>query len=197
MAQTSTTISAAVTASDLIIPVTAATGFTVGNFLKIDNEYMVVTAISGTNITVRIRGDLGSGAVAHNILALATTGLMSDLADMPLGQETQVDPKAKTIVTYSAAGAIAIPTQDTVVVLNGASARAMTLAGPAVDQDGLTVTILNATAVANTVTYTAGFYGDTTASDVATFATKVGGSMTIIARGGTWGVVALANVSLG
>jgi hypothetical protein len=196
MAQTTTTISAAVTASDLIIPVTLATGFTVGNYLRIDNEYMVVEVISGTNITVRSRGDLGSGAVAHNILAVADTGLPSDLANLPLGETTQVDPTKETIVSYSAAGAIAIPTQNTLVLLTSGTARAMTLAGPALDQDGLRMTILNADAKANTVTYTAGFYGDTTSSDVATFAAKTGASFSIIARGGTWGIVALGNVTL-
>ena len=109
MAQTYTTISAAVTASDQIIPVTSATGFTAGNYLRIDNEFMVVVSVSGTNITV---------------------------------------------------------------------------------------TFLNADAKANTVTYTAGFYGDTTSSDVATFAAKTGASFSIIARGGTWGIIALANVTL-
>ena len=111
MAQTTTTISAAVTASDLIIPVTSATGFTAGNYLRIDNEFMVVVSVSGTNITVNLRGDLGSGAVAHNILAVADTGLSSDLADLPMGEDSQVDPSKETIVSYSAAGAIAIPTQ--------------------------------------------------------------------------------------
>ena len=46
MAQTTTTISAAVGVADLIIPVTSATGFAVGNFLKLDDEFMVVTATS-------------------------------------------------------------------------------------------------------------------------------------------------------
>jgi hypothetical protein len=72
----------------------------------------------------------------------------------------------------------------------------MTLAAPAADQDGLMVTILSGSANAHTVTYTAWFYGDTTSSDVATFAAKVGPSMTIVARGGTWGVQSLANVTL-
>ena len=171
MAQTTTTISAAVTASDQIIPVTSAIGFTAGNYLRIDNEFMVVVSVSGTNIPVNLRGDQGSGAVAHNILAVADTGLSSDLADLPLGETTQVDPSKETIVSYSAAGAIAIPTQNTLV-------------------------LLNADAKANTVTYTAGFYGDTTSSDVATFAAKTGASFSIIARGGTWGIIALGNVTL-
>jgi len=196
MAQTTTTISAAVGATDLTIPVTSATGFAAGNYLRLDNEFMVVTAVSGTNISVRARGDKGSGAVAHNILAVANTGLDSDLAVQPMGQASQIDPQFPTIVTYSAAGAIAIPVQNTMVVLNGGAARAMTLAAPGKDQDGLTLTVLNASAFAHTVTYTAGFYGDTTSSDVITFAAKAGASFICVARGGTWGLLGLTNCTI-
>ena len=196
MAQTTTTISAAVGATDLTIPVTSATGFAAGNYLRLDNEFMVVSSVSGTNISVRSRGDKGSGAVAHNILAIANTGLDSDLAVQPMGQAAQIDPQFPTIVTYSAAGAIAIPNQNTMVVLNGGGARAMTLAGPAKDQDGLTLTVLNASAFAHTVTYTAGFYGDTTSSDVITFAAKAGASFICVARGGTWGLLGLTNCTI-
>ena len=196
MAQTTTTISAAVGATDLTIPVTSATGFAAGNYLRLDNEFMVVSSVSGTNISVRSRGDKGSGAVAHNILAIANTGLDSDLAVQPMGQASQIDPQFPTIVTYSAAGAIAIPVQNTMVVLNGGAARAMTLAGPAKDQDGLTLTVLNASAYAHTVTYTAGFYGDTTSSDVITFAAKAGASFICVARGGTWGLLGLTNCTI-
>ena len=196
MAQTTTTISAAVGATDLTLPVTSATGVAAGNYLRLDNEFMVVTAVSGTNISVRARGDKGSGAVAHNILAVANTGLDSDLAVQPMGQASQIDPQFPTIVTYSAAGAIAIPNQNTLVVLNGGAARAMTLAGPGKDQDGLTLTVLNASAYAHTVTYTAGFYGDTTSSDVITFAAKAGASFICVARGGTWGLLGLTNCTI-
>lgn len=196
MALTTTTISAAVSADALIIPVTSATGFAAGNFVRVDNEFMQVVSISGTNISVRSRGDFGSAAVAHNILAVCTTGLSSDLPNFPMGQSSQVDPMGQTIVSYSVSGAIAIPDQNTLVILNKAGVAAMTLADPSKAQDGLQLTILSATANAHTVTYTAGFYGDTTSSDVATFAAKVGASMTIVARGGVWGVVSLANVTL-
>ncbi len=196
MALTRTTISAAVSADALIIPVTSATGFAAGNFLRVDNEFMQVVSVSGTNIAVRSRGDFGSAAVAHNILAPATTGLTSDLPDFPVGQVAQVDPNGQTIVAASVDGALSIPNQNTLVLVQKAGVCAMTLAGPTAAQDGLVLTILSATANAHTVTYTAGFYGDTTSSDVATFAAKVGASMTIQAQGGKWGVVSLANVTL-
>jgi hypothetical protein len=196
MALTRTTISAAVSADALIIPVTSATGFAAGNFLRVDNEFMQVVSVSGTNISVRSRGDFGSAAVAHNILAPATTGLTSDLPDFPVGQMAQVQPEGQTIVTASVDGALSIPNQNTLVLVQKAGVCAMTLAAPTTAQDGLVLTILSATANAHTVTYTAGFYGDTTSSDVATFAAKVGASMTIQAQGGKWGVVSLANVTL-
>ena len=196
MALTRTTISAAIASDADIIPVTSATGFAAGNFLRVDNEYMMVVAVNGTNIQVRSRGDLGSAAAAHNSLAPATTGLLSDLPNYPLGQAAQTDPNGQTIVTASVDGALAIPTQNTLVLVQKAGVCAMTLAAPTTAQDGLEMTILSATANAHTVTYTAGFYGDTTSSDVATFAAKVGASMTIKAQGGKWGVVSLANVTL-
>ena len=196
MALTRTTIAAAISADALTIPVTSATGFAAGNFIRVDNEYCMVVSITGTNISVRSRGDLGSAAVAHNILAPATTGLLSDLPNFPMGQAAQVDPNAQTIVTASVDGALDIPVQNTLVLVQKAGVCAMTLAAPTTAQDGLEVTILSATANAHTVTYTAGFYGDTTSSDVATFAAKVGASMTIKAQGGKWGIVALANVTL-
>ena len=197
MALTRTTIAAAISADADIIPVTSATGFAAGNVLRVDNEYMMVVAVNGTNIQVRSRGDLGSAAAAHNSLAPATTGLLSDLPNYPLGQAAQVDAQGQTIVTASVDGALAIPTQDTLVLVQKAGVCAMTLANPTTAQDGLQVTILSATANAHTVTYTAGFYGDTTSSDVATFAAKVGASFTIKAQGGKWGIVSLANVTLG
>lgn len=196
MALTRTTISAAVSADALIIPVTSASGFAAGNFLRVDNEFMQVVSVSGTNVSVRSRGDFGSAAVAHNILAPATTGLTSDLPDFPMGQSAQVQPEGQTIVTASVDGALNIPNQNTLVLVQKAGVCAMTLAAPTTAQDGLVLTILSATANAHTVTYTAGFYGDTTSSDVATFAAKVGASMTIQAQGGKWGVVSLANVTL-
>lgn len=196
MALTRTTISAAVSADALIIPVTSASGFAAGNFLRVDSEYMQVVSVSGTNVSVRSRGDFGSAAAAHNSLAPATTGLTSDLPDFPVGQSAQLDSDGQIMVTASVDGALSIPSQNTLVLVQKAGVCAMTLAAPSLAMDGLEVTILSATANAHTVTYTAGFYGDTTSSDVATFAAKVGASMTIQAQGGKWGVVSLANVTL-
>ena len=198
MALTVTSLAAAANAEQLVFSVTSATGATVGGFVRIDNEFSVITEINGTLVTVRNRGMFGGKAVAHNILAPLTFGLMSDLADPPVGGVDQ--SQAEDNQSYAVNGAIDVSllkARHTVITLNKAGVQAMTLAAPSKAQDGIMVTILSVTANAHTVTYTAGFYADTTSSDVATYAAKAGASMTIIARGGTWGVVALANVTLG
>jgi len=197
MALTGTTLSGAISATELTIPVTSATGFSVGNPIKIETEMIgAILAVDGTNIKVRGRGWDGTAGVPHNALALVVTGLPSDFAAPAPGRMVALDPDGLEIREYSVNGAITIPDRDQLIVLNKAGVAAMTLANPTKAQDGLTLTIQSATANAHTVTYTAGFYGDTTSSDVATFAAKAGASMTIRALNGQWGVVALGNVTI-
>jgi hypothetical protein len=50
--------------TDLILTVASAASITVGNYLSIGNEFMVVQGINGNDITVG-RGQLGSSAAAH------------------------------------------------------------------------------------------------------------------------------------
>lgn len=198
MALTTTSLAAAADAQSLVFSVTSATGATVGGFVRIDNEYSFITAISGTNITVRNRGDYGSKAVAHAILAPLTFGLASDLPAAPAGSTLPggfVDNQS-----YGASGAIDVSllvAPHTLITLNKASAAAMTLAAPSKAQDGIMVTISSNTAAAHTVTYTAGFNADTTSSDVATFAATKGNAFTIMAMGGRWGMVSASGVTLG
>lgn len=197
MALTTTSLAAALNAASLVATVTSASGATVGGFLKADDEYMVITAINGTQITVRSRGDYGSAVGAHVALAPVTFGLAADLPNPPAGAVLAgLDTNALQSISADGAIDVSALVKKTTVVVTKATAAALTLAAPSKAQDGLEVTILSATAAAHTVTYTAGFYGDTTASDVATFAAKAGASMTIVARGGTWGIQALANVTL-
>lgn len=197
MAITNTTLASACAAGDQVINVTSATGFAAGNLIRVDNEWMLQTAAAnGTVVPVRRNGMNGSAVVAHTILAPVATCLASDT--LAAGAQQILNPAMSnpTIVSYGASGAIAPPTVNTLVMLDKATAAAMTLAAPSGLADGTEVTILSATAAAHTVTYTAGFYGDTTSSDVATFAAKAGASMTIVAYKGAWGVKALANVTL-
>ena len=62
---TTTTLAANQSATDSIMTVTSATGFTVGNYVWVDSEQQLITAITGTAIRVR-RGQNGTAARAHD-----------------------------------------------------------------------------------------------------------------------------------
>lgn len=200
MALTRTTLSAAVLATDAVFPLTSSTSLVVGMMGRVDNEFVKVVSLAPNVVR---RGMFGSNAVAHQILSQFTFGLASDFPDAPAGQFLYVEPNSPwgsaTIGadgTIGAGGVIEIPNKDTIIEINKATACAITLTAPTLAQNGVKLLIRSLTAAAHTVTYTAGFYGDTTSSDVATFAAKVGASFTIEASNGLWGVVSLANVTL-
>ena len=117
-------------------------------------------------------------------------GLTSEFA-----QTSPLNGQVIVATSYSANGTITNPTVNATIFIDKATACALTLTDPAADQTN-TVIIKSLTAAAHTVTYATGFYGDTTSSDVATFAAKAGASMTIVARNGKWTPLALANVTL-
>lgn len=201
MALAQTTTSAAVGINDLVIPVTSATGFAAGSVLRVDNEFMIVdkSYVSGTNIPVYRRGDLGSQQVAHISLAVATVGVAGDWPAGNVASVAQVDPSRWDVVTIGADVTIVFPNKDTVYLIRKATAAAITLSAPATKGTvNVQARFFSETAAAHVVTYTPGFYADTTSSDLATFAAKAGASATFATYGGALiGVVALANVTLG
>ena len=194
---TATTLAVACGATDQFINVTSATGAAIGQVWRVESEFMIqIAAASGTVIPVARRGYNNSTVRAHAILAPVENGLVIDFPDPAPGQVSNPAPFEKQIVGYGASGAITPPTVNTLVLLNKATAGVMTLEAPSAANDGMEVTIFSTTAAAHTVTYTAGFYADTTGSDVATFAAKAGASFTIIAYKGAWGVKGTANVTI-
>lgn len=197
MALTNTTLAAAVALNDTTLKVTSATGFAAGNIIRVDNEVMAQTAAaSGTSVPVR-RGIEGTAQIAHGILADVVTGLPTDYPNPPAAQITFVPVDAGRVsLGVDTTLAASDFTQDTTFVITKATACAITLGAPSKAQNGLRIGFRSATAAAHTVTYTAGFYGDTTSSDIATFAAKVGASCTFEANGGLWGVIALGNVTI-
>ena len=199
MSATRTTLAAACGAGDQAIVVTSATGFAVGNVIQVDGEFMVQTgAAVSTTIPVQRGGKNGTIQSAHPILSSVVTGLATDFPAPQAGWTNNPAPYKKSVVSYGASGAITPPTYDTIIFLDKATAAAMTLASPSTaTPDGVEVTIYSNTAAAHTVTYTPGFNGDTTSSDVATFAATIGNSMTILSARGLWGIKCLAGVTLG
>lgn len=210
MAITATTISAAVKVGDLVIPVTSATGFatsaTAPQYVKIDNEYMVIAPsyVSGTNIPVYRRGDQGSAQVAHNALAICTTGLFSDLPALAPMQDAAASgfmpfPSGfSTVQYYSVSGAITVPTANTMVVLNKAGVAAMTLAAPIAGTDGVLLYVTSATAQAHTVAATS-LIGDGTSGSphtTATFTTGyIGQGMLLVVANGIYNVISAPHVA--
>lgn len=95
--------------------------------------------------------------------------------------------------TYTSAGALTV--QPGVQFIGSAGALAMTLASPEKWQDGMVMVLQASTAQAHTVTYTPGFYGNTTSSDVATFGGAIGDNLVIFASGGVWRPISTRNVT--
>jgi len=157
----------------------------------VDGEWVIVTdALLAPTLGVA-RGINGSLAVAHSTLAPVIYGLTSDFSQLAFQGSDSI--KVAPVATYSVDGAFNVPFVDQTVYITKAGVCALTT-NAAVPVD-LTVTVkfISLTANAHTITYTAGFYGNTTSSDVATFAATVGASFTMQAKNGLWIPIATAD----
>jgi hypothetical protein len=147
-------------------------------------------------VVVSSTGNAG-GVNIYNCPAVSTlagsTAAIWDLVS--LGGYGFSNPNRASGWTYVTAGALTI--QNGVQNIGSSGALAMTLAAPALWQNGTTMLLFASTAQAHTVTYTAGFYGNTTSSDVATYGGAIGDFMVIGASGGVWRVLAVKNVTFG
>lgn len=193
MALTSTTLAVAIDANAQAFTATSATGATVGGFARINNEFMLISAISGTKISVKHRGVHGTKAVAHAILSPLTFGIATDFTAPSAGEAAAPHFSARDVESIGADGAVTPPTsKDKVVFITKASACAITLADPSALADGVTITFVSTTAAAHTVTLTTGYLGSS-ASDVLTFAAAVGHTVTLMAYKGLWAQIATSN----
>jgi hypothetical protein len=135
-------------------------------------------------------GQQGTAGLAHATLAPAVYGLAADFTfGLPSGQV----PLVMSISVNDTN--VTLPTRDALVFLQKATALGITINGPAKDQQNI-VKFISGTAAAHVITYTAGFSGNTTSSDTATFAATVNASVTIQARAGTWAAVASVGVTI-
>lgn len=96
--------------------------------------------------------------------------------------------------TYTGAGAITL--LPGVSFIGSAGALAMTLASPALYQNGQVMVIAASTAQLHTVTYTPGFFGTTTASDVCTMGGAIGDNIVIYAQNGVWRALSTRNCTI-
>lgn len=119
----------------------------------------------------------------------------STWAQITLNGLPAANPTRYTGWTYVTLGALTI--QPGVQFIGSSGALAMTLAAPSAYQDGLVMVLQASTAQAHTVTYTAGFFGNTTSSDVATFGGAIGDELVIFASNGAWRPLTVRNVTFG
>lgn len=190
MALTTTTASVAIAAADNSITVASATGFSADKIVLVNGEFMQVmkSYASGTSIPV-LRGLNGTSRLAHAITSNVTVGSGSDFAD---GAPANINPypsvRRREVRSYNAAGAITLPTpgNDMVAIINGTTARAVTLADPTKDMDGDLLTIIGNGKAAHTVTYTAGLGNGGSGLDVMTFDTGAQCCVAFMAANGIW-----------
>ena len=219
MALTNTTLTNAITSSQLgPFAVGSTTGFpavgAIGSrqIMKVDGEFMLVDVVPVSGqVKVLQRGYNGTTAMFHDALAQVTTSsTASDFLDVPAGFWDTDPPDTDDVITigvdttFVAAGAVPVsgtiplPVKNTTYLINKASACAITIISATAQQVGVRMTFMGAVAAANTITYTPGFNGDTTSSDVATFAAKVGSTVTIqVGATGLLAVVGQNGVTLG
>jgi hypothetical protein len=195
MAITITATTAAIGINDNTVRVTSTTGASTSGWMQIDGEYSIpVQIVDTTTIKVRSRGTFGGSAQPHNAGAPVSFGLPEDLVAPAPTLTAQRDEGQDNIQSYSVNGAFDLAklrSPHTTVLLTKAGVLALTLASPSAAIDGYEVTFISRTANAHTLSYTAGFSGDTTASDVLTFGGAIGESATIKAVNGTWAITAL------
>lgn len=191
-ALTTTTLSGAITASQPDCVVASATGIVAGDYMQIDQEFARVgkSYVSGTTIPLSGRGVNGTVTAAHVTGANVTHGPGSDWANAAAqtGVPYPIAGRARTLTSYSASGAITLPTpgSDAVAVLNGTGTLTMTLANPTKDMDGALLYIVSNAKVAYTVTYDAGWGGAGGNYDVATGNTSGQTGMLFIACNAVW-----------
>lgn len=199
MALNATTLSSAVAVTDVSIVVASATGFAAGNMIRVDQEVFKVgqSYVSGTTIPV-LRGQDGTVTAAHKSSAKVLVELASDIGSPAAPTVTQFPGiRTRTITSYSAAGAISLPTpgSDAVAFLNGTGVLAMTLANPTTDMDGDMLYVIGNGKAAHTITYTAGIGNGGSSLDVGTAAAGNQCCAQFMAGGGFWVHVGLPSAT--
>lgn len=191
MAATQTSLSAAITANQLTIPLTStltgfpAVGAIVNQPMLIDGEWMylkqVLIGATPGLVQVARRGSDGTVAAAHDILAqVVTSAVASDFPAVPAGQVVNRPPTVDDTVTIGQDLTLTVlPSRNTTYYIMKGSAAAIVLPSGTPAQIGVVLSFVSMTAFAHTVTYTPGFYGNTTASDVATLTATVGSTIDV------------------
>jgi hypothetical protein len=157
------------------------------------NETALPRVVLGSNgstpRSVSVYNCQGASATTQRWQLYTRDGYTASAAASIAGTQAAAAPP-----TYTTAGAITL--LPGVQYIGSAGALAMTLANPALYQNGTVMILQASTAQAHTVTYTAGFYGNTTSSDVCTFGGAIGDNLVIYAQNQTWRVLSTRNCTI-
>lgn len=204
MALNTSSLAAALSATDTTLSITSATGLpAVGvsassQLLLVDGEFMeTIDGISqpvALTIKVRSRGCEGTSAVAHDILAPTTTsGTKSDFPILGKGANCPRPPYVDAMTSIGQNGVITVPVQNTTCLITKATAlSSTTLAAPSKASNGVRLTITSITDAAHVITATALINDGASGApeDTITFAAFAGASITLVACNGLWNMTA-------
>ena len=190
----SATLSGNIGLNDTFLKLSAFTNPSTGGVgaktkLVVDGEAMLVTDATLSPTLQVVRGWDGTLACAHKTIAPCVYGLTSDFT-----QQDSTDGRAgSSVLSLSVNDTnVTLPVVDSTIYITKAGVLAITINGPNKDQTN-TIKFISLTANAHLITYTAGFYQNTTSSDVATFPATSGATFTIVAKNGLWNAVATAD----
>ena len=197
----SATLSGNVGLNDQFVTLSAYTNPVTGTvgppaFLVIDGETMLVAdaSLSPTLKVVRGYSSVSPSlptlpACAHKTLAPVVYGIASDFT-----QTASTDGRAGSpVISLSVNDTnVTLPVVDCTVYITKAGVLASTINGPNKDQTN-TIKMVSLTANAHLITYTAGWYQNTTTSDIATFPATSGAIITFQAKNGVWNLTATAD----
>lgn len=191
MALATTTLSATITAIQPTIVVASAASMAPGRLILIDQEMLQVAQSYTTGTTVPVlRGREGTQSAAHFLTAAVTHGTAADFA-APSPQTATTYPVQRPVVMASittTSTSLVLPTagQDMRVVINLATACALTVPVPTKDMDGTELWIVSSTVAAHVVTFTGGLGGVGSGYTALTAAAGAQMCIHVLACNGTW-----------
>lgn len=196
MSQTRTTALVAldISSRSLVVQVTSATGFAVGQPVYLEQECVgFVVAINSTQIQISERGYNGTFPAAHDVLSTIVTGLPGDFGPPVPGRISPFEGRVQTKV-YGASGAMATPVAAQSAYLTKAGVGAMTIVNPGKMDDGIRWRIIAGSAQAHTVTGPTNCFNNTT--HIGTFGGAIGDGFDLEAFNSQWMVCYNKNVTL-
>lgn len=195
MALASTTLAAAIGASDGSLTVASATSLAVGRYLRIDDEVMQVQSgyVTAATLVPVARGVNGTAARAHPVTATIVHGAAADFpAPGVTAFTTYQNIRPRRTVSYTGATntfVLPVAGEDLHVLLNGTTADTITFPVPTADLTGCRVLISSNAVAQHVLTFTGGLSGAGNSYDVITINATAPASFEVVAVAGLWHLI--------